>query len=119
MTLIALPLYLRSLRFRLSDVDAAARSPVLSALPRPQPLVDQVPAERRDVRMEPPEDPVHLALRVALAHVELECEPLQDHQTLRAPHRDLGQAAGPEVLPEDRRLLLVGGAQREARVPLG
>jgi hypothetical protein len=60
---------------RRSHVDRSAGPPVLSALSRQEPLVHQEPAERGVVGVEAPEHGVHLTLRVAHPHVELQGQP--------------------------------------------
>jgi hypothetical protein len=97
-------------------VDAAARPPVDAGLPLQEPLVDEMPAQRRVVGEECPDDRVHLALVVTPPRLELERDPLEDDPSLPRFGRDLGETAVAEEGAEHGLLAPIRRSERDPRI---
>jgi hypothetical protein len=75
-----------------------------------------MPAQRRVVFEEGPDDRVHLALVVAPPRLELERDPLEDDPSFPRFRRDLGETAVAEEGAEHGFLVLIRRPERDPRV---
>ena len=93
-----------------------AGAPVRTSLPLHQLLVDQQPAQEREVLVVAPQDVVDLRLRVALSRPEVLRKPLQDDPSLLPPGWYLLDATSFHEIGQDALLPRVIGAH-VLRVP--
>src|SRR4051812_43887360 len=74
-----------------SEVDAATRPPVDVVLAGHEPLLHQIPTQRRVVVVEGTEQSIDLPLRIAHADLEHPADVVEHYHSLRVLHRDLRQ----------------------------
>ena len=76
----------------MTDVGHASCPPVDPAAPLHQLLIDQQPAQRREVGMPAADDPIDFRLRIPPARLKLLHEPSQNREPLLALRGDTEQA---------------------------